>query len=115
MSPILCPAPAAFTSTDHAAFAVGSAETFTVTTTGYPDGASIVISQTGDSLPDGVTFTNLNNGTATLFGTPAAETAGTYHITLTANNGVGLPATQSFTLTVNNPPTYKLFLPLLLR
>ena len=38
------------------------------------------------------------NGTATLAGTPAAGTAGTYAMTITAANGVD--PTQSFTLTV---------------
>ena len=38
-----------------------------------------------------------------LSGTPADGTAGTYAITITASNGVGSNATQSFTLTVGNP------------
>ena len=45
------------------------------------------------------------NGTATLSGTPAAGTGGTYPLTFTAVNGVGSPATQSFTLTVAAPAT----------
>jgi hypothetical protein len=78
--------------------------TFTVTTTGFPTGAAMVITETG-ALPSGVTFVNNNNGTATLAGTPAAGTQGTYSITITANNGIAPNATQSFTLTVlNNPP-----------
>jgi Putative Ig domain len=47
-----------------------------------------------------VTFKDNGNGTATIAGTPATGTAGTYPITITANNGVGSAATQSFTLTV---------------
>jgi large repetitive protein len=69
---------------------------FTVTTTGYP--AAEITKQGG--LPTGVTFTDNGNGTATLAGTAAAGTAGSYPINLTASNGVGTPATQSFTLTV---------------
>jgi uncharacterized repeat protein (TIGR03803 family) len=38
-----------------------------------------------------------------LSGTPAAGTGGTYPITITASNGVGTDATQSFTLTVDPP------------
>jgi hypothetical protein len=77
---------------------------FTVTTTGFPTGASMVITETG-ALPNGVTFVDNNNGTATLAGTPAAMTQGTYPITIMANNGIAPAATQSFTLTVlNNPP-----------
>ena len=48
-----------------------------------------------------MTFVDNGNGTATLSGTPAAGTAGTYPLTITASNGVGSPANQSFTLTVN--------------
>jgi Putative Ig domain len=69
---------------------------FTVATTGYPPAA---IAEQG-ALPTGVTFTDNGDGTATLAGTAAPGTAGTYPIALTASNGVGSPATQSFTLTV---------------
>ena len=48
-----------------------------------------------------MTFTDNGNGTATLAGTPAAGTGGTYPLTITATNGVLPDATQSFTLTVN--------------
>ena len=47
-----------------------------------------------------MTFVDNGNGTATLSGTPAASTAGTYPLTITAANGVAPNATQSFTLTV---------------
>ena len=50
------------------------------------------------TLPAGVTF---NASTGVLSGTPAAGSGGTYNLTFTASNGVGSPATQSFTLTVN--------------
>ena len=46
------------------------------------------MSETG-ALPDGVTFVDNGDGTATLAGTPAAGTGGTYPITITATNGVG--------------------------
>jgi hypothetical protein len=48
-----------------------------------------------------VTFLDNGNGTATLSGTPATGTAGTYAITIKAHNGVGTDASQNFTLTVN--------------
>ena len=51
-----------------------------------------------------MTFTDNGNGTATLSGTPAAGTGGTYPITITASNGVSPNATQSFTLTVDQAP-----------
>ena len=52
------------------------------------------------SLPSGVTFTDNGDGTATLAGIPAAGTAATYPLTITASNGISPDATQSFTLTV---------------
>jgi subtilase family serine protease len=68
-----------------------------VTTSGFPVAASIT--ETG-ALPVGVTLLNNGNGTATLGGTPAAGTTGTYPLTLTAMNGVLPNATQAFTLSV---------------
>ncbi|MEA2610029.1 MAG: hypothetical protein QOJ75_2272 [Chloroflexota bacterium] len=90
----------AFTSPNSATFVAGSAGTFAVTTTGSPTPA---VSQTG-ALPTGVTFTPNANGTATLAGTPATGTAGTYPLVLTAANGISPNATQNFTLTVNAAP-----------
>jgi hypothetical protein len=47
-----------------------------------------------------VTFVNNNDGTATLSGTPALFSRGTYPFTIGANNGVTATVNQSFTLTV---------------
>ena len=88
------------TSPDSATFAVGQAGTFTVTTTGYPT----CILPAPLTLPSGVTFTDNKNGTATLAGTPAANTGGTYPFTINATNGVSPAATQPFALTVNQAP-----------
>ena len=90
----------AITSGASTTFSVGGAGTFAVTTTGFPTPS---LSEMG-ALPSGVTFVNNGNGTATLAGTPAAGTAGTYPITITASNGVGSNATQNFTLTVDTAP-----------
>ena len=92
--------PPAITSGDSTTFDEGSAGTFTVTSTGTPGAA---LSETG-SLPSGVTFVDNGDGTATLAGTPAAGSSATYPITITASNGVGPDASQSFTLTVDGPP-----------
>ena len=92
------------TSLNNATFVVGTPGTFSVTTTGFPKtGGAMTISESG-SLPGGVTFVDNGNGTATLAGTAAAGTGGTYPLTITAHNGVGADATQSFTLQVNQPP-----------
>ena len=85
------------TSTAVATFAVGQAGTFTVTTTGYPT----CILPAPLTLPSGVTFTDNKNGTATLAGTPAAGSGGTYPFTINATNDVIPDATQSFILTVD--------------
>jgi hypothetical protein len=89
--------PLSFSSAPSASFTVGSSDTFSVTTTGFPTPS---LAESG-TLPSGVTFTNNGNGTATLAGTPALGTVGSYAITITASNGVPPDATQSFTLTVS--------------
>jgi hypothetical protein len=88
-----------FTSFPRAVFVVGdAASTFSVdlaTTT-----ANAIVTKTGN-LPTGVTLTDKGDGTgATIAGTPAAGTAGTYPLTLTATSTTTPAATQSFTLVV---------------
>ncbi len=95
------PAAPAITSADNTTFTVGSAGTFTVSTTGYPTPS---ISDGGATLPSGVTFVDNGDGTATLSGTPAAGTGGSYPFTITASNGQTPDATQSFTLYVDESP-----------
>ncbi len=90
----------AITSDDNTAFTAGSAGTFTVNTTGFP---TTSLSESG-SLPGGVSFIDNENGTATLSGTPAAGSGGTYTLSITASNGVEPEATQTFTLTVGQAP-----------
>ena len=82
-------------------FTVGTVGTFNVTTTGFP--THVTLTDTG-SLPTGLTFTDNGNGSAMVTGTPAAGTGGTYVLTFTGNNGIGTPATQTFTLTVDDVP-----------
>jgi len=91
----------AITSPNSTTFNVGASASFTVLTTGFPTPS---LTETG-TLPAGVTFKDNGNGTATLSGTPASGSAGTYPITFTASNGVGTPAPQTFTLTVNTTGT----------
>ena len=83
-----------------ALFTIGRAESFTVTTSGFPAPALSV----QGTLPAGVSFTDSGDGTATLAGTPAAGTAGTYPLTITAANGVSPDATRVITLTVGQAP-----------
>ena len=93
--------PAAFTSANNTAFAVGSPGTFTVTASGFP--VPTLGESDTDTLPSGVTFTA---NTGVLSGTPAAGTGGTYTLHFTAHNGIGSDATQTFTLTVNQPAAF---------
>jgi hypothetical protein len=85
----------AIASAANTSFNLGFANSFTITTTGFPAPA---ITETGP-LPLGVTFVDNGDGTATLAGTPALGDA-TSSLTLTANNGVGTPASQDFTITM---------------
>ncbi|MGA2049184.1 MAG: putative Ig domain-containing protein [Terracidiphilus sp.] len=82
----------AIDSASNAEFTVGKLSSFTVMATGYP---SPTFSETG-SLPGGVTLSSVGS----LSGTPAAGSYGSYPITITATNGIGSNATQSFTLTI---------------
>lgn len=85
------------TSSDHASFSVGTAGSFTVTTSGTPVPS---LSRGGVALPGGVSFTDNGNGTGTLSGTPAAASDGSYALNFTASNLVGSSPAQAFTLTV---------------
>src|SRR5262249_41954585 len=83
-------------------FTVGAAGAFTITTTaGFPTATTITHS---GALPSGVSFLGNGNGTATLSGTPAAGTAGTYVLTITASNGINPHPRPSFTLVVLDVP-----------
>lgn len=95
----------AVTSAKSTTFTVGVAGTFRVTTTGAP---APLLGETG-ALPAGVTFTDHHTGTATLAGTPAASTNGTYPIRITAANGTNPSAVQPFTLTVNRATNHLYF------
>ena len=91
----------AITSAASATATVGTAFSFSVKTTAYPTPS---INDNNVKLPSGLGFTDNGNGTATISGTPAANSAGVYSLTITASNGIGQPATQSFALTVNQAP-----------
>ena len=91
----------AITSANAKTFTVGTAASFTIRATGTPTPA---VSLAG-TLPAGLTFTSNANGTATLAGTAAPGTGGTYPLTIRATNSQG-SVTQAFTLTVRQAPTF---------
>jgi hypothetical protein len=97
-----------FTSGSSAAMTSGVLGSFTVTTTGNPppaltDASFGSGSCTASPLPNGVTFVDDGNGTATISGTPANGTGGTYTVCINATNVLST-ATQTFTLTVDQAP-----------
>ena len=94
--------PAALTSNPFTTFVVGAAGSFTATSTGYPLPS---LADTGP-WPTGLAFHDNGDGTGTLAGTAASGTGGVYDSTLTAHNGVGTDATQSFALTINEAPSF---------
>src|SRR5262249_21894564 len=73
-----------FASPADATCMVGVPGSFTITPVGFPQ---VALSTTG-TFPSGVTFVDNHNGTATLSGTPATGTGGTYVVTVTAANDV---------------------------
>lgn len=89
--------PPNITSDNSTAFTTGQGSSFLITATGAP---LPTLTESG-ALPSGITFTDNGNGTATLTGTAAIGTQGTYHFTIAAHNGVSSDFTQNFTLTVN--------------
>jgi large repetitive protein len=61
------------------------------------------LAETG-SLPSGISFADHGDGTASITGTPAPGTSGTYPVTISATNPQGV-ASQSITLVVANAPS----------
>ena len=92
--------PPAITSPNTTTFVTGVPNSFTMTTTGYPTNS---LTESG-TLPSGMTFIDNGNDTATLSGTPTAGQSGTYVLDLTASNGAGTNATQTFNLVIDQPP-----------
>jgi len=83
----------AITSANSATATRGQAFSFQLTSTGFP---SPTYSKIG-TLPAGLTF---HGSTGIISGTPNANSAGTYNLTITAKNSTG-SVTQTFTLVVN--------------
>jgi fibronectin-binding autotransporter adhesin len=80
-------------------FPVGVASSFTPIATGFP-GATTISESLSDTLPPGVSFSG-----GVLSGTPTGP-AGVFTLNFTATNAIGTSATQVFTLTVAQAPTF---------
>ncbi len=78
---------------------VGAGLRLTVRATGHPAPA---LAESG-SLPDGLSFTDNRNGTATIAGTLAADSAGRYPVTVAATSTAGI-ATRHFVIVVSQRP-----------
>jgi hypothetical protein len=96
--------PPNITSVNTTTMTVGHAASYGITTgPSYP--ATPSLSDGSAALPAGVSFTDNVDGTATLAGTPSPGSAGSYHFTITASNGISPDATVSFTLVVTDVPS----------
>lgn len=84
----------AFTSNNSASFTKGQTNSFSFTTSGFP-AATFKISN--GNLPAGLF---LNAMTGVLSGNPTVA-PGTYLFTILASNGIGISASQKFTLTIS--------------
>jgi len=92
--------PPAITSSSSATFGYGNYNSFTVTTTGFPNATVSLDNPAAHPLPLGVQFLAGPNGTATFYGMPPQTASGTYNFVIRADNGVGVDAIQSFKLSV---------------
>ncbi len=91
----------AISSADSVIVKRGVVSSFAATTEGgFP--LDIALSISG-ALPDGLSFSDAGDGTATIDGTTTAP-AGEYPVTLTATNAAGLTATQTLTVTLEALP-----------
>ncbi len=93
-------APPVITSPATATFTAGTVGSFTITTTGFP---APTLSLSG-TLPRGITFASLGNGTAALSGNPTG-TARSYPVTVTATSSAGR-STQALVVTVLQAPVF---------
>ncbi|GAB3127081.1 beta strand repeat-containing protein [Glaciibacter psychrotolerans] len=92
----------AITSGASAVFLVGAAAATTITTTGFP-APSIA---TSDALPEGLTFVDSGDGTATIAGTPVAGSGGDYALAIRASNSAGSAAGKTLTVQVREAPGF---------
>jgi len=88
--------PSSITTTDHATFTIGQSNSFTFGAGGFPT-AYFMLAGDSSPLPLGISLSS----EGILSGNPAQGLEGTYSFIVSASNGIGLAATQNFTLTVN--------------
>ena len=91
------------TSATTSTFSVGTAGSFTVQASGYPTPTLSLSSSS--TLPSGVSFTPGANGTATIAGTPASGTGGSYQLGISASSSAG-SAAQTLNLVVDSEASF---------
>ena len=101
--------PASFTSPDTTTFTSGAAESFRLAAKGFPAATFRVANNS--TLPNGLSITSsvVNNETVwAISGTPEVGTGQVtpYTFVLEAVNNIGTAATQTFNLTINEPPSF---------
>jgi len=90
------------TSPATTSFVTGQANSFEITSTGFPAPESSFVTTYTGSLPTGVTFHDNGDGTATLSGDPTPGQTGNWPALITVTDGVS-PAYQNFELVVLSP------------
>ncbi len=103
-------APPEFASTPVETATVGVTYVYTATATDPDAGDTLAITAT--TAPAWLTLSDHGDGSATLTGIPM--TADAYAVVLQVSDGQA-QATQSFTITVEEPPQYFIYLPLVLK
>jgi hypothetical protein len=90
------------TSPNSGTWMVGRSSDFTVTTSGIP---VPTLSISNGSVPSGMDFEQKAGGTAIIGGDPSPADEGVHTFDIQAHNSDGT-ATQTFTMTVDNPPSF---------
>jgi hypothetical protein len=100
VSPAVTKSPAVITSKDALTAQVGKPAAFTLTASGSPAPS---LTESG-ALPGGLVFRDNHDGSATIYGTPAASDSASYDLTVYASNGVGATATQRLVISLTRAP-----------
>jgi predicted alpha/beta superfamily hydrolase len=101
---VYVPIAPSFTSKNTTTFYTNQENSFLIVATGEPLPSIKII----ETLPSWLSFENHGNGTATLSGSPSIPaTVTSYSFSIVASNGVAPAATQTFTLKVAYPESFK--------
>jgi hypothetical protein len=105
--------PPSFTSTPLTTATQGLLYSYTVTASDQNAGDSLTI--TAPIKPAWLTFLDNGDGTATLSGTPTLPNVGNHPVKLVVTDSMAANSVQEFTIVVQVPISYKIFLPMIRR